>query len=184
MLVSGARAQWTQAACLLVLLPPPLCQPRVMERQPGWVKTLQCQNCGVQWKKGGARKTRTQLQIGHDRVYHCWSDQEPKDRSKVRLEAPTEMEEINTDYYLITNCIVWLQQGFKLRQHRKLHFWYFLYFEDGTMTFYQAFMIWLLWMLVWTTDIKAVWGIWILTVFGIWITQNSDPGDLFGLISS
>lgn len=30
-LVSGARAQWTQAACLLVLLPAPLSQPQATE---------------------------------------------------------------------------------------------------------------------------------------------------------
>lgn len=57
-----------------------------------------------------------------------------QDRSRVIFEAPVKMEEINTEYYLITNCTVWLQEGFKLMLDVKIHLWCFLYFEDGTMT--------------------------------------------------
>lgn len=61
---------------------------------------------------------------------HCCSDLQSKDGSKIKLEAPLEMEEINTEHSLTTNQIVWIKEGFRL--YRKLHSWYFLYLEDGT----------------------------------------------------
>ena len=51
---------------------------------------------------------KTQLEFGHTRDDHCWSDQESKGKSKVTLEAPLEMEEINTEYYLIKDSIAWV----------------------------------------------------------------------------
>lgn len=121
-------------------------------RQPGWGRC-----CSKETR--GNKEEENMLDIQDS---HCCSDQQPKDGSKIKLEAPLEMEEINTEHSLTTNQIVWIKEAFRL--YGKLHCWYFLYFEDGTS--YK--LVRLLWYnYCWCgviTDVIAVWGIWILTV--------------------
>lgn len=63
---------------------------------------------------------------------HCCSDQLSNDGSKIKLEAPLEMEEINTEHYLTTNQIVSIKEGFRL--YRKLHCWYLYILKMGPHT--------------------------------------------------
>lgn len=125
-------------------------------------------------------------QEGARRMKTCWTCKtliaaQIKKGSKIKLEAPVGMEEINTENYLTTNQIVWVKERFRL--YRKLHCWYFLCFE-GETSYKLVRLLWHNsgWYRVSSRCKSCLRYLNFDREFET--TQSSDPGDLFGLISS